>query len=378
MKLRVSFPNTLSTLSNIQSIRKTPITLSKIKAIADFDILNDLVELKTNDFINNGIEYEQIKIFNMPAFKELRADRKNVRFYNPTNNHLYEHKIISDGFLINMPYMDIDMDKNELQAIIMPINYIYEGLREPYMEYADTMQFALDYKDVNYDNSGNFVSIKDSSEKYNGTFSYYNTSRINKGTDGVMEWNPASDGYTTVSLDNIASDMFNNGMTVITMFKPKYSGYSHMTIGTDGHAWIYDNMFYGLSTNASPNSWMVYNRYPGTSDTLNSIVTESDFLNRYVVGVSTINLNTNIGNAYLYRKNGTTLERKYYLNGTMRGGILSKPILIGANHDNDWDLDSWRSKYGINGSIKYTFIFNEVFNQDKIEEFINKCLIKEF
>ncbi len=243
-----------------------------------------------------------------------------------------------------------------------------------YKKYLTNMLFALDYHDVNYNFNNVLSSIVDSSGYNNQGFSYYNVGRVSKASDGSMLWNPLTDSYSTIGINGLKDTNFNNGMTTITMCKPLLNGYTHMIIGTPGHN--NDSSFQYIGTS----SGCGLNRHPSSADNVGVSTPFSVIGNKYIVTITIIDPSNSTGYVYTYLKSGNNIVRTYYNQGTIRGSLnTGLQYTIGANHANDVDIDnSGRSTFGINSQVKYIFSWNEVFNQTKIENFINDVLINEF
>lgn len=120
-----------------------------------------------------------------------------------------------------------------------------------------------------------------------------------------------------------------------------------------------------------------FNRYPSTQDNPYFLYNPANVVNQWIVMVSVINWSS--AWVYLYRDNSGILQRLVSTFGTLRGGRTAQNILIGVNHDNDACFNiTGRAVTGLQSDVKYIFMWNEVFSQAKIEQFINEVLFDEF
>lgn len=93
----------------------------------DQNQVNSIITLDNN---NKNIYRRALSITNFPVLddKLVRADKKNIRFTLKDQKVLLNHNITNDGFIIELPDRYLTANKNDIAALIMPLDYEYESM----------------------------------------------------------------------------------------------------------------------------------------------------------------------------------------------------------------------------------------------------------
>lgn len=93
----------------------------------DQNQINSIITLDNN---NKNIYRRALSITGFPEIDHrlMRADRKNVHFVLKNEGILLNHTITSTGFIVELPDRYLTVTKNDISALIMPLDYEYESM----------------------------------------------------------------------------------------------------------------------------------------------------------------------------------------------------------------------------------------------------------